>query len=103
MRDLTNENDTEWDSILALSTRFVNSQVNNTTGYLPFYLLYGYVSSNSFERKIQANCDFNENDNNDISLHIAREDAKNRILIQEEKWKRLKDSSHQKPNLKTCD
>jgi hypothetical protein len=28
-------------------------------GYPSFYLLYGYISSNSFERKIQANCDFN--------------------------------------------
>jgi hypothetical protein len=53
LRAYTNRRSIYWDKFINLGTKVINKQINETSKFSPFFLLYGYSPVNEFERRLK--------------------------------------------------
>jgi hypothetical protein len=108
LRSYTTRDSNNWDKYLDLAVKVINKQVNVTTKYSPFFLLYGFNSVNEFERKLQLKNLTDEKEgveekNAMKSWFNARNEAKANIELAEQKWAEFKKTKLRVPNFKVGD
>ena len=100
LRNYTDHHNKSWDKFLGIVAKQWNRSVNSTTGFTPFFLLFGYSPANLFERKLGIDIlekSVTEEQEEKLSVESARQIAVENIRKAEEKWNNWRKSSSPSP------
>ena len=109
IRGYVNHKSDNWDQYISAAVKIINRNVNSTTGYSPFFLLYGYKPFNVFERKLgiqnlESVPDSQETDEYSLNtLQKAREEAIENVMEAEQKWAKLRNQNLRSPPFEVGD
>ena len=109
IRGYVNHKSDNWDQYISAAVKIINRNVNSTTGYSPFFLLYGYKPFNVFERKLgiqnlESVPDSQETDEYSLNtLQKAREEAIENVMEAEQKWAKLRNQNLRTPPFEVGD